>query len=137
MSEKWQQWEEQGREFLDSLSREAKNAGVHTEFTQTWGEPGRDICELAQTWPAEIIFIGSRGLTGLKEMFMGSVSNYVTHHAPCSVLIVRENEDVNLDSQSSLSSSRSAYSSNLVSMEKSRPCSRAVLAIERSRTVRS
>ena len=106
--EKWQQWEEQGREFLDSLSQEAKKAGVHTEFTQTWGEPGRDICELAQTWSAEVIFIGSRGLTGLKEMFMGSVSNYVTHHTPCSVLIVREDENVNLDSQSSISSFRSA-----------------------------
>ncbi len=92
--EKSQQWEEQGREFLESLSIEAKNAGVDAEFTQTWGKPGRDICELARTWPAEVIFIGSRGLTGLKEMLMGSVSNYVTHHAPCSVFIVRENEDM-------------------------------------------
>ena len=42
-----------------------------------------------------MIVVGSRGLKGLKEMFLGSVSNYVTHHAPCSVLIVRseiENE---------------------------------------------
>ena len=91
--EKWQQWEEQGREFLDSLSREATKAGVHTEFTQTWGEPGQDICDLAQTWSAELIILGSRGLTGLKEMWLGSVSNYVTHHAPCSVLIVREDAE--------------------------------------------
>ncbi|MEM7594362.1 MAG: universal stress protein, partial [Cyanobacteria bacterium P01_A01_bin.83] len=32
----------------------------------------------------------SRGLKGLKEMFLGSVSNYVTHHANCSVFIVRQ-----------------------------------------------
>ncbi len=44
--------------------------------------------------------MGSRGLKGLKEMFLGSVSNYVTHHAPCSVLIVRTEIDneTNLDS---------------------------------------
>ena len=97
--EKWQQWEEQGREFLNSLSIEAQKAGVHSEFTQTWGEPGLDIGELAQTWSAELIIVGSRGLTGMKEMFLGSISNYVTHHAPCSVLIVRE--EANLDSKAS------------------------------------
>ena len=53
------------------------------------GNPGRSICELASTWEADLILVGSRGLKGLKEMFLGSVSNYVTHHAPCSVLIVR------------------------------------------------
>jgi hypothetical protein len=34
--------------------------------------------------------VGSRGLSVVKEMFLGSVSNYVTHHASCSVMIVRE-----------------------------------------------
>ncbi len=106
--EQWQKFERSGRELLRSLSLEATQAGVNTEFRQTFGYPGRNICEEAQTWSAELILLGSRGLTGLKEMFLGSVSNYVTHHAPCSVLIVREDEDVNLDSQSSISSSRSA-----------------------------
>ena len=104
----WQRLEQEGLELLQSLSIEASQAGVKTEFTQSLGHPGRNICELAQTWSAELIFVGSRGLTGVKEMFLGSISNYVTHHAPCSVFIVRENEDVNLDSQSSLSSFRSA-----------------------------
>ena len=87
--EQWQQYEQQGREFLQSLTEEATQAGVKTEYRQRKGDPGRKICESAQTWSAELIIVGSRGLTGMKEMFLGSISNYVTHHAPCSVLIVR------------------------------------------------
>ena len=94
--EQWQKYEQQGLELLQSLTDEATKAGVKTEFRQTRGNPGRKICELAQTWSAELIVVGSRGLTGLKEMFLGSISNSVTHHAPCSVLTVRE--ETNLDS---------------------------------------
>jgi nucleotide-binding universal stress UspA family protein len=82
-------YEQHGIEFLQNLTQEATAAGVSTEFTQLAGNPGRMICELASTWSADLILVGSRGLKGFKEMFLGSVSNYVTHHAPCSVLIVR------------------------------------------------
>lgn len=82
----YQQW---GLDFLQTLTQEAAKAGVEAEYRQLIGNPGRMICELADTWSADLILVGSRGLKGLKEMFLGSVSNYVTHHAPCSVLIVR------------------------------------------------
>jgi nucleotide-binding universal stress UspA family protein len=88
--EPWQKLEQRGREMLRSLAREATEAGVDVEFTQDFGNPGRTICDFAQTRTVDTILVGSRGLTGAKEMFLGSVSNYVTHHAPCSVLIVRE-----------------------------------------------
>ena len=91
--QQWQKLEQEGLELLQSLTEEATKAEVKTEFKQTLGYPGRNICELAQTWPAELILVGSRGLTGVQEMLLGSVSNYVTHHAPCSVLIVREEEN--------------------------------------------
>jgi nucleotide-binding universal stress UspA family protein len=83
-------YEQHGIEFLQDLTQEAIAEGVKTEFTQLAGNPGRMICELASHWSADLILVGSRGLKGLKEMFLGSVSNYVTHHAPCSVLIVRK-----------------------------------------------
>ncbi len=89
----WQKLEQSGLELLQSLAEEATKAGVKTEWEQSLGYPGRNICESAQTWSADLILVGSRGLTGLKEMFLGSISNYVTHHAPCSVLIVREETD--------------------------------------------
>ena len=82
----YKQW---GIDFLQNLTEKAAEKGVDTEYTQLTGNPGRTICELASNWEADLILVGSRGLKGIKEMFLGSVSNYVTHHAPCSVLIVR------------------------------------------------
>ncbi len=103
--EKVQKFKQQELQFLQSLTEEATQAGVETEFTQTSDYPGRSICEKAQKWSADLILVGSRGLTGMKEMFLGSISNYVTHHAPCSVLIVRS--DAHLDWQLSSSNSSS------------------------------
>lgn len=51
------------------------------------GSPGRALCEAAASIGAGLVVIGSRGRTGLKAL--GSVSEHVAHHAPCSVLIVR------------------------------------------------
>ncbi|PSB11269.1 universal stress protein [Pleurocapsa sp. CCALA 161] len=88
--EPWQIFQKRGLEALQSLTQEATTAGINAKFIQDFGNPGRTICDFAQTWSADLIVVGSRGLTGAKEMLLGSVSNYVTHHAPCSVLIVRQ-----------------------------------------------
>lgn len=87
------EYEQKKLDFLKNLAQKALDAGVNTEYAQFSGVPGSEICELASNWSADLILVGSRGLQGLKEMFLGSVSNYVTHHAPCSVLIVRTNSD--------------------------------------------
>lgn len=95
---KFDQYEQQEAEFLRSLAKKAIAVGVDTEYAQLSGIPGWEICELASIWSADLILVGSRGLRGLKEMFVGSVSNYVTHHAACSVLIVRtEIDSVSVD----------------------------------------
>lgn len=97
--EKFEQYKQSGFHFLQNLTAKANEAGVKCEYAQLTGNPGRNICELAATWEADLILVGSRGLKGLKEMFLGSVSNYVTHHAPCSVLIVRESLDSNSETK--------------------------------------
>ena len=86
---RYEDYKQKGIKFLQQRDRQAKAAGIKSEFIQLTGNPGREICKLANTWSADLIIVGSRGLKGLKEMFLGSVSNYITHHAPCSVLIVR------------------------------------------------
>ncbi|MFN6036632.1 MAG: universal stress protein, partial [Dolichospermum sp.] len=75
-------------QMLQSFTSQANTAGINTEFTQNSGNPGRMICELARTWNADLIMMGRRGRSGLAEFFLGSQSNYVLHHAPCSVQIV-------------------------------------------------
>ena len=98
---KYEDYKQEGIKFLQQRNKEAKAAGIKSEFIQLAGNPGREICKLATTWSADIILVGSRGLKGLKEMFLGSVSNYVTHHAPCSVLIIRQPIDTELHQISS------------------------------------
>ena len=111
--QKYAEYELQGLQFLQNLTEEA-TTGIDTEYTQLSGNSGRMICELANNWSADLIVIGSRGLKGLKEMFLGSVSNYVTHQAPCSVLIVRKSIDMNLKKTSVQSNDSDRQPSNTV-----------------------
>ncbi len=84
------QAEEAGLDMLRARDATATAAGVRCEFSQHVGDPGEAICTIAQTWNADLIVLGRRGRSGLSEFFLGSVSNYVMHHAHCSVLIVQE-----------------------------------------------
>jgi nucleotide-binding universal stress UspA family protein len=86
--EHWEKFKNEGLQMLQSWSAQANKSGVNTEFTQNTGNPGRRICELAIDWNADLIMMGRRGRSGLTEFFLGSVSIYVLHHAPCSVQIV-------------------------------------------------
>ncbi|HEY9644334.1 MAG TPA: universal stress protein, partial [Coleofasciculaceae cyanobacterium] len=86
--QQWQEFEARGLEFLKLHAQMASKENVKAEFTQIPGHPGRMICELAQNWQADLIIVGRRGRSGLSEFFLGSVSNYVLHHAPCEVLTI-------------------------------------------------
>ncbi len=88
--------EEQKKATQDWLSDfvELANAqGVEGEWDWKVGEPSHHIRDLAKGWNADLVVLGRRGLNGLAEMFLGSVSNYVVHHVPCSVLIVQQPQD--------------------------------------------
>jgi nucleotide-binding universal stress UspA family protein len=74
---------------LRSRIYEAVAAGVNAESNQVSGDAGKAICEEALVWGADLIVLGRRGRSGLSELFLGSTSNYVLHHAPCSVLTVQ------------------------------------------------
>ncbi|HEY9607815.1 universal stress protein [Allocoleopsis sp.] len=53
------------------------------------GDPAGEIIRLAHIHQADLIVIGSRGLTGLQRILEGSVSSQVVAEAPCSVLVVK------------------------------------------------
>ena len=53
------------------------------------GQPDQTIVEEAQNWGADLIIVGSHGYGFWSRALLGSVSNAVINHAPCSVLVVR------------------------------------------------
>ncbi|OKH50321.1 universal stress protein UspA [Calothrix sp. HK-06] len=85
----WDRFSKKALEMLKAKAAEATVAGINVEFTQKLGSPGQTICEVALDWEADLIVIGRRGHSSLDELFLGSVSNYVLHNAPCSVLTVQ------------------------------------------------
>ncbi|TVQ46672.1 MAG: universal stress protein [Gloeocapsa sp. DLM2.Bin57] len=90
--QQWQEFEQKGLKTLQNLAQEATSSGVKVEYQQVPGIPGRTICRVAEKWQADLILIGRRGRTALMELFLGSVSNYVVHHAQCCVLIVQHKD---------------------------------------------
>ncbi len=88
----WKSYTQMGLNSLQAYSERAIASGVVAKCTQTPGNlvdnPGKTICAIAQEWKADLI-IGHRGLSGVKELIQGSVSNHVFHHAPYSILSVQ------------------------------------------------
>lgn len=89
--EQWKAFEQKGLAQLRRWTDQAMELGLNAEFSQNYGKLGSTICDLARTWEADLIMVGRRGRAGLKEFMLGSVSNYVLHHAPCAVLVVHRN----------------------------------------------
>ncbi|TFG11911.1 universal stress protein [Candidatus Thorarchaeota archaeon] len=53
------------------------------------GDPAQRIMEIAEEKNVDLIVMGSRGVSGIKRLFVGSISDKVTNQAPCPVMIVR------------------------------------------------
>ena len=75
---------------LDEAAAEARNAGgAVVETFARQGDAADAIIDVAEEQQSDLIVVGNRGMTGAKRFLLGSVPNKVSHHAPCSVLIVR------------------------------------------------
>ena len=70
------------------LLEDAERRGVTVEFHSSMGEPANALVELAEKVNADLVVVGNRGMSGMKRFVLGSVPNKVSHHCPCSVLIV-------------------------------------------------
>jgi nucleotide-binding universal stress UspA family protein len=80
---------EEAERYIQNFAIEAREKGILTEIEIEVGDPSQQICQIAADRSMDLIIIGSRGYRGVTEVLLGSVSNYVSHHAPCSVLIAR------------------------------------------------
>lgn len=66
-----------------------EGSGATYDTTTLRGEPGPEIVRHAQEQGVDLIVMGSRGLSPLRQMLLGSVSSHVLHDAPCSVTVAR------------------------------------------------
>ncbi len=74
---------------LESALKLASAAGVTANVYPRRGDPADAILDVAEEQHADLIVVGNKGMTGAKRFLLGSVPNKVSHHAPCSVLIIR------------------------------------------------
>ncbi|MEM1291408.1 MAG: universal stress protein [Cyanobacteria bacterium P01_H01_bin.162] len=90
--EQWQGWRQQNQQSLGEQVNQLQAQGLTAEWSQAVGDAGRQICRVAKDWSADVIVLGRHQRSGIQEILLGSVSNYVMHHASCSVLIVQNVE---------------------------------------------
>jgi nucleotide-binding universal stress UspA family protein len=76
-------------ETLNTAARGIEEAGVEVETHAREGDPADAILDVAEEQEADLIVVGNKGMTGAKRFLLGSVPNKVSHHAPCSVMIIR------------------------------------------------
>ena len=74
---------------LDAAAAEAKKAGIEVQTHPVEADPAEAILNVAEETGADLIVVGNKGMTGARRFLLGSVPNNVSHHAPCSVIIVR------------------------------------------------
>ena len=74
---------------LQDASENIEDAGLEVETFAREGDPADAILDVAEERSADLIVVGNKGMTGAKRFLLGSVPNKVSHHAPCSVLIIR------------------------------------------------
>jgi nucleotide-binding universal stress UspA family protein len=74
---------------LEAAASVAREAGVEVAVFARQGDPADAIIDVAEEQGADLVIVGNKGMTGAKRFLLGSVPNKVSHHAPCSVLIIR------------------------------------------------
>lgn len=83
---------EQVDTIVESAATKIKSARSDLDVTTktATGSPESRIVEIAEEWKADLIVVGSHGYNAWERLLLGSVSNAVVHHAPCSVLVARK-----------------------------------------------
>lgn len=97
-NEYYQQAENASKRLADEAVKKAADAlrvhfpgsAINLTTNVEPGRPAKVIVETAEDWKADIILMGSHGHGFWARNMIGSVSDGVVHHAPCSVMIVRK-----------------------------------------------
>ena len=79
----------EARKFMDSAKIRCAQKGIVFKSKIIFGSPTMEIDDLSKKGKFDIIVIGSRGQSGIKEVFLGSVANAIVHKSKVPVLVVK------------------------------------------------
>jgi nucleotide-binding universal stress UspA family protein len=74
---------------LEDAAQVIRDEGIDVDTHAREGDPADAILDVAEEQSVDLIVVGNKGMTGAKRFLLGSVPNKVSHHAPCSVMIIR------------------------------------------------
>lgn len=74
---------------LSQISAPLEERKIDVKISARQGNPADAILDVAEEEGADLIVVGNKGMAGARRFLLGSVPNKISHHAPCSVLIVR------------------------------------------------
>lgn len=77
----------------EQIKKSFPGADLNIETEVILGSPVRVIVDEAKDWKADLIVVGSHGRGFWGRLTLGSVSDAIVHHAPCSVLIARKDSE--------------------------------------------
>ena len=80
---------DQVRQIFEPLAERLRSAGLDTAVMIRRGKPADEIVDEAESWGADCIFVGAKGVRGIERLLLGSVSSAVSSRAGCSVEVVR------------------------------------------------
>ncbi|MHB1813739.1 MAG: universal stress protein [Steroidobacteraceae bacterium] len=81
-----------GAELLEQAAQQVRAGGiaVHTALIEELGVPvGECVVQRARQWPADLIVCGTHGRRGITRLLLGSNAEYIMHHSPVPVLLLR------------------------------------------------
>jgi nucleotide-binding universal stress UspA family protein len=73
---------------LEAAAAAARKEGVEVHTHPVQGDPADAILNVAERVEADLVVVGNKGMTGKRRFILGSVPNNISHHAPCSVMII-------------------------------------------------
>ncbi len=87
----WSTVKNEAEQQLGRFAEDLRGRGLEVEALVREGYPATVIVEEAESLEADLLVIGTHGLSGLKHMLLGSIAERVVQKAPCPVLTVKSN----------------------------------------------
>ena len=81
--------QEDTENLLAETAAKVRTNGVEVETYACPGDPADALIEVAEQQGADLIVVGNKGMSGVRRFLLGSVPNKISHHAPCTLMIVR------------------------------------------------